>query len=119
MKQWFAAHIPACPEIQARAHAELDSVCGRDRLPTAEDEARMPYIHAIIKVRIAPPFYDLLCASPHCYRDMQEIERVHNPFWLGTPHMNTKDFDYHGYLIPKDTVVIMNSVRIPDRSGVE
>lgn len=79
----------------------------------------MPYIHAIIKVKIAPPFYDLLCASPHCYRDMQEIERVHNPFWLGTPHMNTKDFYYHGYLIPKETVVIMNSVRIPDRSGVE
>ncbi len=50
VKQWFAAHIPSCPEVQAKAHAEIDSVCGRDRLPIAEDEVRMPYVHAIVKV---------------------------------------------------------------------
>ena len=49
MKQWFAAHIPTLPKVQARARAELDSVCGRDRLPTADDETKMPYIHAIVK----------------------------------------------------------------------
>ncbi|KAI0794374.1 cytochrome P450 [Fomes fomentarius] len=87
VKQWFAAHIPTCPEVQKKAHAEIDSVCGRDRLPIVEDEVRMPYIHAIVK----------------------EIERCHNPFWLGTPHMNTKDFDYNGYLIPKETVMIVNT----------
>ncbi|KAI0351871.1 cytochrome P450 [Trametes cingulata] len=87
IKQWFAAHIPACPEIQAKAQAELDSVCGRDRLPTVGDEAKMPYIHAIVK----------------------EVERCHNPFWLGTPHVNTEDFFYKGYLIPKGTVVVTNT----------
>ncbi|KAI0746299.1 cytochrome P450 [Daedaleopsis nitida] len=87
VKQWFAAHIPTHPDIQAKAHAELDSVCGRDRLPTADDEVHMPYVHAIVK----------------------EIERCHNPFWLGTPHMNTEDFYYYGYLIPKNTVVIVNT----------
>ncbi|KAI0351870.1 cytochrome P450 [Trametes cingulata] len=87
IKQWFAAHIPACPEIQAKARAELDSVCGRDRLPTASDEAKMPYIHAIVK----------------------EVERCHNPFWLGTPHMNTEDFYYKGYFIPKETVIVLNT----------
>jgi len=48
--QWFSALIPAYPEIQAKAHEELDRVVGRDRLPTIEDEKNMPYIHAIIKV---------------------------------------------------------------------
>ena len=48
--QWFSALIPAYPEIQAKAHEELDRVVGRDRLPTIEDEKSMPYIHAIIKV---------------------------------------------------------------------
>ena len=48
--QWFSALIPAYPDIQAKAHAELDRVVGRNRLPTVEDEKNLPYIHAIIKV---------------------------------------------------------------------
>ncbi|KAF8056531.1 cytochrome P450 [Lyophyllum atratum] len=85
--QWFSALIPAYPEIQAKAHAELDRVVGRDRLPTVEDEKNLPYIHAIIK----------------------EVERCHNPFWLGTPHVNTHDVTYRGQFIPKDTVVVLNT----------
>ncbi|GJE93448.1 cytochrome P450 [Phanerochaete sordida] len=87
IKQWFAAHIPAFPMMQARAQMELDRVVGRDRLPQPEDEKKLPYVRAIIK----------------------EIERVHNPFWLGTPHLSTEDFNYRGHLIPKNTVVIINS----------
>lgn len=48
--QWFSALIPTYPEIQAKAHAELDRVVGRDRLPTLEDKKNLPYIHPIIKV---------------------------------------------------------------------
>jgi hypothetical protein len=48
--QWFAALIPSYPDIQAKAHAELDRVVGRGRLPTVQDEKDLPYIHAIIKV---------------------------------------------------------------------
>ncbi|KAL4897159.1 cytochrome P450 [Aspergillus ambiguus] len=85
--QWFSALIPAYPEIQKKAQAELDSVVGRDRLPTVEDEKDLPYCHAIIK----------------------EVERVHNPFWLGTPHVSSEDFVYRGQYIPKDTVVVLNT----------
>ena len=35
---------------------------------------------------------------------------MRNPFWLGTPHMNSEPFDYEGMHIPKDTVIILNSV---------
>ena len=50
LKQWFAAHISAFPQMQARAQMELDSVVGRDRLPSHEDEKNLPYVRAIIKV---------------------------------------------------------------------
>ena len=43
------AIISSRPEVQARAHAELDSVVGRDGWPSAEDEQHLPYIRAIIK----------------------------------------------------------------------
>lgn len=85
--QWFTALIPAYPHIQKRAQAELDRVVGRSRLPTLADEANLPYCHAIIK----------------------EVERCHNPFWLGTPHTASSDFIYEGKLIPKDTVVVLNT----------
>ena len=48
--QWFSALIPSYPDIQGRAHAELDRVVGRNRLPTVEDEKDLPYVRAIIKV---------------------------------------------------------------------
>lgn len=85
--QWFSALIPAYPEIQRRAQEELDRVVGRDRLPNVEDEAGLPYIHAIVK----------------------EVERCHNPFWLGTPHVASENFTYDGNFIPKDTVVVLNT----------
>ncbi|KAJ7883512.1 cytochrome P450 [Mycena olivaceomarginata] len=85
--QWFTAHISAHPEIQKKAHDELDRVVGCHRFPTVEDQADLPYCRAIIK----------------------EVQRYHNPFWLGTPHTTTQDFAYQGYYIPKDTLVICNT----------
>ena len=52
--QWFSALIPSYTDIQARAHAELDRVVGRDRLPTVEDERNLPYLRAVIKVCTIP-----------------------------------------------------------------
>ena len=37
------------PEIQVAAQAELDSVVGRERLPTMADRPSLPYINAILK----------------------------------------------------------------------
>lgn len=37
------------PEAQARAQKEIDNVIGSDRLPTAEDEQRLPYVSALIR----------------------------------------------------------------------
>ncbi|KAI0305261.1 cytochrome P450 [Multifurca ochricompacta] len=84
--QWFLALISSHPDVQARAHAELDQVIGRDYWPTAQDEMRLPYIRAIIK----------------------EVERAHSPFWMATPHYSTEDFVYNGMYIPKNTALVLN-----------
>lgn len=84
--QWFLALIPSHPEVQTRAHEELDRVVGMDRWPNADDEEDLPYIRAIIK----------------------EVQRVHAPFWMATPHFSNEDFVYQGQLIPKGTVMLLN-----------
>lgn len=38
------------PSVVDKAHDELDRVVGSDRTPTFEDEPRLPYIRAIVKV---------------------------------------------------------------------
>lgn len=37
------------PDIQKKAHDELDSVIGRERFPTFEDRPRLPFIDAVCK----------------------------------------------------------------------
>jgi cytochrome P450 len=37
------------PEIQRKAHAELDAVLDGTRLPTFDDENELPYVGAIVK----------------------------------------------------------------------
>ena len=37
------------PEVQKRAHSEIDSVVGSDRLPTFDDRKSLPYVEAICR----------------------------------------------------------------------
>lgn len=46
---------------------------------------------------------------PYCRALIKEVERCHNPFWLGTPHFSTDDFHYGEHYIPKDTVIVLNT----------
>jgi hypothetical protein len=63
---WFLARISSHPEVQSRAHAELDSVIGREYWPTAEDEQSLPYIRAIIK-EVCPSKKETLDFLSHVY----------------------------------------------------
>ena len=37
------------PDVQRKAQAEIDAVVGQDRLPNFSDQAKLPYVNAIIK----------------------------------------------------------------------
>jgi len=49
MLSWWTLAMIAFPEVQRRAQAELDTIIGRDRLPTFADAPRLPYVCTVIK----------------------------------------------------------------------
>ena len=46
------------PEVQIKAHEEMNRVIGQDRLPTLADMENLPYMEALWKetLRWSPPF---------------------------------------------------------------
>jgi cytochrome P450 len=45
--RWFLVAMLLFPDIQRRAQDELDSVVGRDRLPTFEERSKLPFVDAV------------------------------------------------------------------------
>jgi len=84
--KWFLVAMMLSPDIQKRAQAELDSVTGRERLPTFEDRPRLPFVDAVCR----------------------EILRWRPVAPVGIPHAVTKDDVYAGFFIPKGAMVIGN-----------
>jgi cytochrome P450 len=74
------------PSVLAKAHLELDTVIGPDRLPTLDDRPNLPYIEAILT---------------ECLRFGVAVPN-------GFPHYTTEDDVYDGYLISKGTIVLPN-----------
>jgi cytochrome P450 len=83
---WWTLAMIAYPETQSRAHAELDAVVGRERLPSFADYPRLPYVRAMVK----------------------EILRWRPVGPLAVPHRLTEDDWYEGMFIPKGTICIPN-----------
>jgi len=81
---WMLACLANNPGVQEEAFYELDDLCKKK--PKFEDESELPYISAIINetLRFRPP----------------------NPF--GFAHMANRDDEYNGYIIPKDTPILLN-----------
>jgi len=86
MMAWWMLAMVAYPETQARAHAELDAVVGRSRLPTFADLPHLPYVRAMVK----------------------ETLRWRPIAPSGVPHQTTEDDWYEGMFIPKGTICIPN-----------
>ncbi|KAG1733021.1 cytochrome P450 [Suillus paluster] len=93
------------PDVQRRAQTEIDSVIGRDQLPTFEDRASLPYIEAVLRetFRWQPivPLgnLDFLLCDLACTKDDL----------LGVPHATSSDDTYNGYFIPKGATVVYNT----------
>ncbi|KAK3331310.1 cytochrome P450 [Apodospora peruviana] len=91
MIQSFFKVMAMNPTAQRKAQEELDRVVGPSRLPTWEDEAKLPYLRALIKeVHRWAPIASLLV--PHATSD--------------------EDTTDQGWRIPKGTVVFPNVTAI-------
>ncbi|KAF9473508.1 putative monooxygenase [Pholiota conissans] len=74
------------PAVQKKAQAELDSVVGKDRLPTISDRPQLPYTRSVLA----------------------EVLRWGPPAPLSIPHATSTDDTYNGYFIPKGTIIFPN-----------
>lgn len=74
------------PEVQKKAHEELDRVIGSGRLPEFEDRKSLPYLTAILK----------------------EVLRWHVVTPIGLPHAVVADDTYNGYHIPGGATISVN-----------
>ncbi|THU82021.1 cytochrome P450 [Dendrothele bispora CBS 962.96] len=83
---WWIFAMCLHPEFQKRAQAEIDTVVGRDRLPTFADSPHLPYCHAMAKEALR-------------WRPVDP---------LGMPHYTIEDDWYEGMYIPKGTVLLAN-----------
>ncbi|KAG1902467.1 cytochrome P450 [Suillus fuscotomentosus] len=45
----FALAMVSYPHVQKHAQAEIDSVVGRDRLPTFKDRVSLPYVESVLR----------------------------------------------------------------------
>ncbi|KZT09665.1 cytochrome P450 [Laetiporus sulphureus 93-53] len=74
------------PKALKQARQEIDEVVGMDRMPTYEDEEKLPWLVACIK----------------------ETLRRRPPTIMGVPHRVDEDDIYNGYFIPKGSTVVGN-----------
>ncbi|KAJ7891635.1 cytochrome P450 [Mycena olivaceomarginata] len=83
----FVLAMLACPEVQKKAQAEIDSLTGGRYLPSFEDEASLPYISALVK----------------------EVMRWENVTPFAIPRLLANDDEYRGYRLPAGSVVVGNA----------
>lgn len=83
-------YLAVFKEAQEKAHQEISSVVGDDRMPNFNDEKDLSYIRAMVK----------------------ETLRIRPVTNIGTPHFTTEDIVYRDFYIPKGTVVSINQYAI-------
>ncbi|KAF2795103.1 cytochrome P450 [Melanomma pulvis-pyrius CBS 109.77] len=74
------------PEVQKKAHAEIDAVIGTDSSPKWSDFSKLPYINMIIK----------------------EAHRWRPVLPLGVVHALSEEDEYNGMRLPKHSTIILN-----------
>jgi len=75
------------PAAQTKAQEEIDRVIGTDRLPTFDDEPKLPYVSALAK----------------------EVFRWQQVAPFAIPHRLMEDDVYNGYFLPKNAIILGNA----------
>ena len=89
---WFVLTLANFPEVQMRIQQEIDGVVPRERLPSAEDLSRLPFVQASI----------------------MELMRWKTLAIISIPRMTLNDSTVGGYFIPKGTGVITMYIELLD-----
>lgn len=71
------------PDAQRKAQEEIDRVIGSDRLPTNDDQEKLPYVNSVVK----------------------ESLRYFPVTPMGIPHETTEEIFVRGYRIPKGSYI--------------
>lgn len=83
---WALLYILSKPGLQDDLQAELKRVIGVNRLPSLQDRAKLPLLHATVL----------------------EVLRMATVLPLSIPHYTTEDSEVAGYRVPKGTTVVVN-----------
>lgn len=83
--RWGLLYLMEYQDVQAKIQQEIDEVIGQDRPPSMEDKQNMPFTEACIN----------------------EMQRVSNIVPQNLLHATREDVNFHGYHIPKGTMVML------------
>ncbi|RUS89824.1 hypothetical protein EGW08_002436 [Elysia chlorotica] len=84
---WCVLYCLHHPEVQEKAFKEINAHVGVNRFPTIADKPQLCYVEAIV-------------------RETQRMSAVSALL----PRIASKDFEFKGYTIPKDTIILINTV---------
>ena len=85
--QFLVLIMVAHPEVQKKAHEEIDLVIGTDRMPTLQDLNNLPYIQAIIN-EVLLEAHENLSVCSHC---SLQVHRFRTLVPLSVPHRAIAD----------------------------
>ncbi|XP_027084428.1 cytochrome P450 76T24-like [Coffea arabica] len=85
--EWAMAELLRSPDKFAKARAELKEIIGQEEVVQESDISRLPYLQAVIK----------------------ETFRLHPAAPLLVPHKANEDVEINGYIVPKNTQVLINA----------
>lgn len=84
--RWAISYLVNYPQYQTELQQHIDSVVGRNRLPSLKDRPCLPLVEAVAT----------------------ETMRIGNVSDMAIPHYTVRDTMLCGYRVPKDTVVILD-----------
>ncbi|TMX00199.1 hypothetical protein EJD97_001210 [Solanum chilense] len=84
--EWAMAELLKNPHTLEKAQEELAQVIGRGKLIDEDDVAKLSYLRCVVK----------------------ETFRIHPPVPFLIPRKTVEDVEFSGYIIPKDTQVLVN-----------
>ncbi|KAJ0259167.1 hypothetical protein HA466_0055580 [Hirschfeldia incana] len=84
--EWAMAELIRNPKTMAKAQAEIDHVIGQKGFVEESDISELPYLQAVVK----------------------EVFRLHPAAPLLVPRKAESDVEFLGFMVPKDTQVLVN-----------